>query len=363
METQKEAAVSLAKMMSEESAPMRHIDLGSPPPLEPPVAGYRFPGPPPPIYSCTLTPELVAKAREELQEKPEWRLRDVQALRDMVLKEQPNLRTRLDDAFLLRFLRARKFDYDRAMQLLLNYHTSRRAWPEVFQDLKPSTIKHVLDLGFLTVLPHPDPNGRYILCLRPGKWKANDYPFEDNIRAIYLTLEKLIQPEETQVNGIVILADYTGVGLSQASNPGPFLAKKVVSILQDSFPIRIKAVNIINEPRIFKGIFAIMKPFLKEKMAERYVLHGSDLRSLHRNIPRSVLPEEYGGVAGHLDMSAWSKTLLDSEEEFIVEFCQPDPLEGLVLPDSMLLEGQQPSGAAQDDDTFRGLRSQLYYCY
>lgn len=45
-----------------------------------------FPEPPPPIYSCTLTPELVAKAKEELQEKPEWRLRDVQALRDMILK-------------------------------------------------------------------------------------------------------------------------------------------------------------------------------------------------------------------------------------------------------------------------------------
>lgn len=185
----------------------------------------------------------------------------------MALQEQPNLRTRLDDAFLLRFLRARKFDYDRALQLLLNYHAGRKAWPEVFQDLKPSTVKHVLDLGFLTVLPRPDPNGRYILCLRPGwcrlhrrwkihailylsdalfvrsrctithfcftgKWKPNDYPFVDNVRAIYLTLEKLIQPEETQVNGIVILADYTGVGMSQASNPGPFLAKKVVSILQ-----------------------------------------------------------------------------------------------------------------------------------
>uniref|UniRef100_A0A8B9HXI4 Tocopherol (alpha) transfer protein-like n=1 Tax=Astyanax mexicanus TaxID=7994 RepID=A0A8B9HXI4_ASTMX len=145
-----------------------HVDAGpAGPPMEQ-VAGAGFPAPPPPIYSCTLTPELVAKAREELQEKPEWRLRDVQALRDMILKEQPNLRTRLDDAFLLRFLRARKFDYDRAMQLLLNYHGSRRAWPEVFQDLKPSTVKHVLDLGFLTVLPRPDPQGRYILCLRPG---------------------------------------------------------------------------------------------------------------------------------------------------------------------------------------------------
>lgn len=127
-----------------------------------------FPGPPPPIYSCTLSPALEAKAREELQEKPEWRLRDVQALRDMVLKEHPHLRTRLDDAFLLRFLRARKFDYDRALQLLLNYHASRRAWPEVFHDLRPSTVRHVLERGVLTVLPQPDNHGRYILCLRPG---------------------------------------------------------------------------------------------------------------------------------------------------------------------------------------------------
>lgn len=93
----------------------------------------------------------------------------------------------------------------------------------------------------------------------------------------------------------------------------------------------------------------------------QYILHGSDLRSLHRHIPRSVLPEEYGGTAGQLDMSAWSRLLLDCEEEFIVEFCQPDPLEGVLLPDSMLFEGEQASG--QDDDTFRGLRSQLYYCY
>lgn len=46
----------------------------------------------------------------------------------------------------------------------------------------------------------------------------------------------------------------------------------VSSDSQDGFPIRIKAVNIINEPRIFKGIFAIIKPFLKEKMAERVTI-------------------------------------------------------------------------------------------
>lgn len=71
-------------------ADQHEIDLRSPP-VDPSAAVGQswFPGPPPPIYCCTLSPELVAKAREELQEKPEWRLRDVQALRDMILKVLP----------------------------------------------------------------------------------------------------------------------------------------------------------------------------------------------------------------------------------------------------------------------------------
>lgn len=123
-----------------------------------------------PSYVCMLSADLVAKAREELQEKPEWRLRDVQALRDMVCKDFPNLGTCLDDAFLLRFLRARKFDYDRALQLLVNYHCCRRSWPEVFTNLRPSAIKPVLESGFVTVLPHLDPEGRHVVCIRPGNF-------------------------------------------------------------------------------------------------------------------------------------------------------------------------------------------------
>ena len=44
------------------------------------------PAPPPPPsekYVCTLSPHLVKKAEQELNEKPEWRARDIQALRDM----------------------------------------------------------------------------------------------------------------------------------------------------------------------------------------------------------------------------------------------------------------------------------------
>ncbi|XP_047626997.1 alpha-tocopherol transfer protein-like isoform X2 [Phacochoerus africanus] len=287
-----------------------------------------LPPPPAPIgYVCSLTEELVAKAREELQEKPEWRLRDVQALRDMVRKEYPNLGTSLEDAFLLRFLRARKFDYDRALQLLVNYHSCRRSWPEVFNNLRPSALKEVLASGFLTVLPHTDPRGCHILCIRPDRWIPSNYPITENIRATYLTLEKLIQSEETQ----------------------------------DGFPIRIKAVHVVNEPRIFKGIFAIIKPFLKEKIANRFFLHGSDLNSLHTNLPRNILPKEYGGTAGELDITAWNAVLLASEEDFVREFCQPVP-----PCDSILGQAPAPEALGSDapcDDSTRAVKSQLYSCY
>ncbi|KAM9296860.1 alpha-tocopherol transfer protein-like [Gastrophryne carolinensis] len=311
-------------------------------------------------YVCSLTPDLIQKARDELQEKPEWRLRDVQALRDMIWKDYPNLRTRVDDSFLLRFLRARKFDYDRALQLLVNYYSCRKGWPEVFTNLKPSAVRPVLDSGFLTVLPDTDAEGRRVVCIRPGRWNPRDYPITENVRAIYLSLEKLIESEETQVNGIVILADYGGVGLSQASHFGPFIAKKVIGILQDGFPIRIKAVNVINEPRIFKGIFAILRPFLKEKIVKRFFLHGSDQASLHSNVPRGILPGEYGGTAGKLDPSSWSRTLLASENDFAQSYspaglARDGSLQGLVMND-------MESDYLQCEESARGMKSQLY-CY
>ena len=45
-------------------------------------------------YVCTLSDDLIKQAEEELNEKPQWRSRDVQALRDM-LEKKPGLWTEI----------------------------------------------------------------------------------------------------------------------------------------------------------------------------------------------------------------------------------------------------------------------------
>ncbi len=78
------------------------------------------------------------------------------------------LQSRLDDGFLLRFLRARKFNYDRAYQLLVNYYQIRADNVNIFRDLTPSTVKHVYEDGVICALPKRTPEGRRLYYYRPG---------------------------------------------------------------------------------------------------------------------------------------------------------------------------------------------------
>lgn len=91
-------------------------------------------------YQCTLDEAALRKSYDELNEKPEWRLRDIQALRELC-QNTAGLNSCLDDAFLVRFLRARKFEYDGALELLLNYYRQRAQHPTVFTNFTPSSIK------------------------------------------------------------------------------------------------------------------------------------------------------------------------------------------------------------------------------
>ncbi|XP_032817752.1 alpha-tocopherol transfer protein-like isoform X1 [Petromyzon marinus] len=270
-------------------------------------------------YVCSLSPELVERARVELGENPETRAQEVQKLRE-ALARRPDIPARTDDAFLLRFLRARKFDHEKTLKLIKNYYKCHQTWPDVFQDFRPSAVKNVLDSGFIRVVPQRDSQGRRIIIQSPGKWNPSTTPIIENLRAMYMTLELLLQSEETQVNGIVLLGDYKGLGLAQVTNFSPYFVKRMTTVLQDAFPMRIKGQSSINEPVIFKAVFAMIKPFLKEKMRKRMNFHGSDFLSLHKKISPDLLPAEYGGTAPAITTDTWTQTLLAAEPYFLETF-------------------------------------------
>ena len=73
-----------------------------------------------PFETLDLDEEWQRKAEDEVQEKAEWRQRDIQELRNMVQKTQ-GLTCPTQDEFLLRFLRAQKFDYEGALNMVSSW--------------------------------------------------------------------------------------------------------------------------------------------------------------------------------------------------------------------------------------------------
>lgn len=93
---------------------------------------------------------------------------------------------------------------------------------------------------------------------------------------------------------------------------------QIVDWLQDSVPLRIKAIHIVNQPRIFNIVFSLFKPFLREKLRKRIIFHGTDRNSLHKHMSPECLPLCY---AGNLDTprvtgDQWYQLLVKCDPEF-----------------------------------------------
>lgn len=78
-------------------------------------------------------------------------------------------------------------------------------------------------------------------------------------------------------------------------------------------------MHYINTPEGFDFVFNMFKTFMSEENKKLLYVHGNDLESLYRHIPKRFLPEEYGGEAGSIDCLTkhWEQKLLDYRQTTI----------------------------------------------
>ncbi|KAM4902914.1 CLVS2 protein, partial [Psilopogon haemacephalus] len=262
-----------------------------------------------------LSPETLEKARLELNENPDTLHQDIQEVRDMVITRPDIGFLRTDDAFILRFLRARKFQHFEAFRLLAQYFEYRQQNLDMFKSFKATDpgIKQALKDGFPGGLANLDHYGRKILVLFAANWDQSRYTLVDILRAILLSLEAMIEDPELQVNGFVLIIDWSNFTFKQASKLTPSMLRLAIEGLQDSFPARFGGIHFVNQPWYIHALYTVIRPFLKEKTRKRIFLHGNNLNSLHQLIHPEILPSEFGGMLPPYDMGTWARTLLDHE--------------------------------------------------
>jgi len=245
-----------------------------------------------------LDEKVLKKAKKELNEKDSKQvIADIEYIKEW-LSKQSHIKSRMDDAFILAFLRYSKFSYSRAQEALTNFWTNRVEMNDVFQGRNfndDSIMMELSDIGTYSWLPHLDDDGCRVCLNRISLWDPKKYSFDDLNKYYACTLDAICEDPRVQINGIVLVLDMTGLSSSHATEMSPARAQKMMKIFQRTYPVRIKAIHYYNYPKLFDIVFPIIKQFMSEKIKSRLNFHGDDLKSLHKKVPKAILPKELGG--------------------------------------------------------------------
>jgi hypothetical protein len=201
------------------------------------------------------------------------------------------------DDLLMFFLRVKKFSIQKAYESFEFSVPFIQSHPEWYSNLGQAdyefTDKPNSPFIFLKNL---DAKGRRVYICKMRNFE--DFESVEYLRRHFLTPLLLTFDMNAQLNGVVIIMDFTDVSISK-------LRKIPIHSAYDSFRLsklgvmRLQQLNIIGMPSYFKPIFEIAKTFTSAKILER-INFVNDVDELLKCMDVSVLPKEYGGSSDEL---------------------------------------------------------------
>uniref|UniRef100_A0A1I8GQX6 CRAL-TRIO domain-containing protein n=1 Tax=Macrostomum lignano TaxID=282301 RepID=A0A1I8GQX6_9PLAT len=268
-----------------------------------PVLNSASNSPEPPPVGSRLSPLAAQRAAQELGETDSTRGPALAALRDLVTKDvQLRGFCRTDDAFLIKFLRHRKFNVESAHQRIRAYLQVRNSFPDVFANFTPSGVLPLLESGVVSLLPVRDIEGRRLVLYRVGRWDCSKFSSTELVRANGVVIEAALHEEDTQVNGIAVLLDLSDLSLRQLRKLDMDYLKRFRAVVNKALPVRVKALNIIKGGKFFNASFKLASALMSKKLVDRVQNHGDSVTALHSRVDANLLPKE-APFNGQMDYS------------------------------------------------------------
>ncbi|CAG8514613.1 1368_t:CDS:1 [Paraglomus brasilianum] len=215
---------------------------------------------------------------------------------------------RHDDAYLLRFLRARRFDLAKAKKMFIDCEKWRK---EFGVENLVKTFDYTEHNEVMKYYPRyyhkTDKEGRPIYVEEIGNIDIKAlYKIttpERQIQNLVVEYEKLAAyrlPACSARHGKMIetsctILDLKGVSLRSFSSVFGYV-KQASAIGQNYYPERMGKFFIINAPMLFSSVWSLVKPMLDEVTAAKIVILGSKYEKvLLEYIDADSLPTKFGG--------------------------------------------------------------------
>jgi len=212
------------------------------------------------------------------------------------------------DSFLLKFLRAKKYNVKAALAQLKSYLEMKEKNKDMF--MLPENVKMVFDDNGLGMNDLKSPTGESILIGRPGNWNPSTYKFDLIISATVTTLEAAILDESIQKSGIVVIIDMKGFGMKHLAHFSVIRAKRIAELADKALPVQLNQIHVVNQSKVTDIAYAVIKPFLSTEFTRKIRFHGTDFTELHKVVPKEVLPSPFGGTGGDFSSENFYNQLL-----------------------------------------------------
>uniref|UniRef100_A0A1L8DYS2 Putative phosphatidylinositol transfer protein sec14 n=1 Tax=Nyssomyia neivai TaxID=330878 RepID=A0A1L8DYS2_9DIPT len=215
-----------------------------------------------------------------------------------------------DDYYLLRWLRARKWNPDAAEKMLRNSVKWRERWGvDTIENWKPPpTLVDYLVHG----LSGFDKEGAPFLVVPFGPLDMygilHTVSQGDLVRVIIQYLEKYLQlaHQQSQTHGsnarqLVVLFDMDGFNVKQYTwRPAVEAIIQLIKMYEANYPEILKYCYIVNAPKVFAFVYNIVRKFLDEYTINKIHIYKADpqkwLPAVFERVNEDNLPKYYGGT-------------------------------------------------------------------
>lgn len=180
-------------------------------------------------------------------------------------------------------------------------YLAEKRYPKFFEYSEENMQKmfKLFDTGYCYPLPGRDDEGRKIILMRTGKLDYDVFSTHDSVRLLIYVITALLEEEETQIAGIMLIFDHANSTIRHAISPVDLL--DLMDFSKKCSAVRQKGTIVMNLPSFGVVLLELFRSVLSEKMKKRLVvLKNSDDLKNHVNL--SMLPKEYGGTTSEAEI-------------------------------------------------------------
>ncbi|XP_062549655.1 clavesin-1-like [Armigeres subalbatus] len=243
-----------------------------------------------------LDEQLQQHAQIYLREEPELRQQMLAQLRDWIAKHPHIRKVRTDAIFLLKFLRAKKYNFINASQLLERYLAIKVLHSDWFGklDVDDPELSALVDTGYLFPLPERDGKGRTLLFSVASGIDPTRFTARHASRLHMMTAELCAESNEFLCGGFILVYDFSNITMAHLNVVSFSDIRLLSKAANNSLAVRAQEVHFVNTPSAGLAIANFALQLANEKLRSRIFCH-KNWEELYKQVDKNLLPKEYGG--------------------------------------------------------------------